>query len=41
VIACLAVADLAESPIPYIISHLYDKILTSVPVQIENAALLN
>lgn len=40
-IACLAVSQIQESPIPYIITNLYDKILTCIPVNIENAALLN
>jgi hypothetical protein len=41
IIACMAVAECAFSLIPNLVNTLYETVLCSVPVTVENACLLN
>ena len=41
IIACFAVAEISPSPVPFLISSFYQKILFSLPVSLNNANFLN
>ena len=40
-LACLGVAQISPSPVPFILDNLYEKIINGIPVSIANASMVN